>query len=120
MTPKPINALDITIYNIKHTKIQQYISTQIQTFRKIRKTKNKMPNLCFCYISNFHNLYFVCFIYFVYFIFFVYFICFVYLISWSHDARHRGSSSVDTAFFRPLRGPRNTVTVVVFIVFPLI
>ena len=56
MTPIPINALKITIYAIKHTKIQKYISIKqfVRIFLNLSKTlllyiKNPQYNLYFWY-----------------------------------------------------------------------
>ena len=70
MTPYPISALMIRIYNTKHTSITKHISnnpskTEIQTY--------------FHYISIFHNSYSIYFIYFVYFRFSVYFVHYIIL-----------------------------------------
>ena len=68
MTPKPINALNITIYNTKHTNNTKIhlkclkCSKRIEPFQKFK--------ICvLLYISKLHNSYLVGFVPFVYFIF---------------------------------------------------
>ena len=75
MTQNPIHAVKITIYNKNTPKIQKYVP-RIQQFRKSKHSKTF--KFLFCYISNFHNSYFVYFVYFIYVVYFIYFV-FIYI-----------------------------------------
>ena len=69
-TQNPINALEITIHNTKHTKNTKVHFQKSNIFERFENLKK--PKCVFCHISNFHNSQFIHFVSFVYFIYHLY------------------------------------------------
>ena len=78
MTPIPMHALKITIYNTNHTNnTQTHFHKYIIFFRTVRTFQQY-----FYWTSNFHNSYFIYFVYFIYYIYLFIYIFIYWIIYW--------------------------------------